>query len=141
MRTLCRVRNKDDKRISTRTQHLVSTNSECRQNVLHKNQVQQYRHHKFTKTPGSPICPYRYLQSQITVPGVPKLSSTWSTITYSNPNLRARCFCQNVPVNRLCNYTNSECIQIAFATNSGTNSKYPLSALITNVSKRKIFQH
>ena len=141
MRTLCGARNKGDERISTRTQHLVSTNSECRQNVLHKNQVQQYRHHKFTKTPGAPICPYRYLQSQFTVPGVPKLSSTWSTRTPSNPNLRARCFCQNVPVNRLYNYTYSECIQIAFATNSGTNSKCPLSALIANVSKRKIFQH
>ena len=69
-----------------------------------------YRPSARTKTPGSPICHYRHSQSQITVPGVPKLSTTWSTRTPSNPNLRSRCFYERCLVNRLwkqvhlCNY-------------------------------------
>ena len=70
-------------------------------NLFKSNSVEAYCPSARTKTPGASICPCRYLQSQITDPGVPSLSSTWSTRTHSNPNLRARCFCKRRPRYRI----------------------------------------
>ena len=60
--------------------------------IITANLKQQHYHYNFAKTPGSTICHHRYPQSQITAPGVPKSSSTWSTKTPSNLNLRSRWF-------------------------------------------------
>ena len=61
-------------------------------NHIRKYPRKAYRPSARTKTPGSPICHYRYSQSRPSVPGVPESISTWYTKTPSNPNLRARCF-------------------------------------------------